>query len=371
MNGRGDNDGSGRIVVRNLTKRFGPVEAVRDLSFTVEPGQVTGFLGPNGAGKTTTLRAALGLLTPSDGEVTVNGVRYEQLGRPAKVVGALLDSNAFHNSRRARAHLRIYTAAIGVPDQRADEVLALVGLSDAANRKIGGFSLGMRQRLALATALLGDPRILILDEPGSGLDPEGVAWLRGFMRSFAGSGRTVLVSSHQLAEVAQTVDQVVIISQGARVFEGKLDQLRGDTQERVHVRCSDPARLATALAAHGVTDIQSTPDDGLTITGAPSVTVGDVALAAGVAIYRMAQERTDLEQQFLQLTTAQYQPRAPYGQPGYPPAPPGAYGPPAQPPGAYGPPTPPPGAYGPPTPPPGAYGPPAQPLQLPNQEGPR
>ncbi|MDT7624141.1 MAG: type transport system ATP-binding protein [Pseudonocardiales bacterium] len=368
MNGRGNNDGSGRIVVRNLTKRFGPVEAVRDLSFTVEPGQVTGFLGPNGAGKTTTLRAALGLLTPTDGEVTVNGVRYEQLGSPAKVVGALLDSNAFHHSRRARAHLRIYTAAIGVPDQRADEVLALVGLTDAANRKIGGFSLGMRQRLALATALLGDPRILILDEPGSGLDPEGVAWLRGFMRSFAGSGRTVLVSSHQLAEVAQTVDQVVIISQGARVFEGKLDQLRGDAQERVQVRCSDPTRLATALAEHGVTDIQSSPDDGLTIIGATSVTVGDVALAAGVAIYRMAQERTDLEQQFLQLTTAQYQPRGPYAQPGYLPAQPGAFGPPAQPPGAYGPPAQPPGAFGPPAQQPGAYGPPAQ---LPNQEGPR
>jgi ABC-2 type transport system ATP-binding protein len=176
------------------------------------------------------------------------------------------------------------------------------------------------------------------------------------------------VSSHQLAEVAQTVDQVVIISQGARVFEGKLDQLRGDAQERVHVRCSDPTRLATALAEHGVTDIQSSPDDGLTIIGATSVTVGDVALAAGVAIYRMAQERTDLEQQFLQLTTAQYQPRGPYAQPGYLPAQPGAFGPPAQPPGAYGPPAQPPGAFGPPAQQPGAYGPPAQ---LPNQEGPR
>jgi ABC-2 type transport system ATP-binding protein len=327
MSGRGNNDGSGRIVVRNLTKRFGPVEAVRDLSFTVEPGQVTGFLGPNGAGKTTTLRAALGLITPSEGEVTINGIRYDQLGSPATVVGALLDSGGFHRARGARAHLRIYTAAIGVPDRRADEVLALVGLTDAANRKIGGFSLGMRQRLALATALLGDPQVLILDEPGSGLDPEGVAWLRNFMRSFASTGRTVLVSSHQLAEVAQTVDQVVIISQGTRVFEGRLEQLRGDTQERVHVRCSDPAKLATALAEHGVTDIQHTPDDGLMITGAPSTTVGDVALAAGVAIYAMAQERTDLEQQFLALTAGQYQARAPYGPGGYPPPAPG-FGPP-------------------------------------------
>jgi ABC-2 type transport system ATP-binding protein len=330
MNGRGNNDGSGRIVVRNLTKRFGPVEAVRDLSFTVEPGQVTGFLGPNGAGKTTTLRAALGLITPSEGEVTINGIRYDQLGSPATVVGALLDSGGFHRSRKARAHLRIYTAAIGVPDKRADEVLALVGLSEAANRKIGGFSLGMRQRLALATALLGDPQVLIMDEPGSGLDPEGVAWLRGFMRSFASTGRTVLVSSHQLAEVAQTVDQVVIISQGIQVFEGRLDQLRGDSHERVHVRCADPARLATALAEHGVTDIQHTPDDGLAITGAPSTVVGDVALAAGVAIYAMAQERTDLEQRFLALTAGQYQARAPFGPGGFLPPPPG-FAAPAQP----------------------------------------
>jgi ABC-2 type transport system ATP-binding protein len=365
MNGRGNNDGSGRIVVRNLTKRFGPVEAVRDLSFTVEPGQVTGFLGPNGAGKTTTLRAALGLITPSEGEVTINGIRYDQLGSPATVVGALLDSNGFHRSRKARAHLRIYTAAIGVPDKRADEVLALVGLSDAANRKIGGFSLGMRQRLALATALLGDPQVLVLDEPGSGLDPEGVAWLRGFMRSFASTGRTVLVSSHQLAEVAQTVDQVVIISQGAQVFAGRLEQLRGDTHERVHVRCADPAKLATALAGHGVTDIQHTPDDGLVITGAPSTTVGDVALAAGVAIYAMTEERTDLEQRFLALTAGQYQARAPFGPDGPPPG----FGPPGQQPGV-------PGAPGPgqsAAPVPGLPGAPAFPGQpgAPNQEGPR
>jgi len=321
MNRRSVNDGSGRIVVRNLAKRFGPVEAVRDLSFTVEPGQITGFLGPNGAGKTTTLRAALGLLTPTDGEVTVNGARYDQLAHPARVVGAVLDSNGFHRSRTARTHLRIYTAAIGVPDRGADEVLALVGLTDVANRKIGGFSLGMKQRLALATALLGDPQVLILDEPGSGLDPEGVAWLRSFMRSFAASGRTVLVSSHQLAEIAQTVDQVVIISQGTRVFEGRLEQLRGDNADRVYVRCSDPAKLATTLARQGFTDIQSAQDDRLTITGASATTVGDVALAAGVAIYGMAEERTDLEQRFLALTASQYLPRTPSGEP---PVPPGA-----------------------------------------------
>ncbi|MGQ0480499.1 MAG: ABC transporter ATP-binding protein [Pseudonocardia sp.] len=303
----GTHDSSGRIVVRNLSKRFGPVEAVRDLSFTVEPGQVTGFLGPNGAGKTTTLRAALGLVTPTEGEVTVNGVRYEQLPQPARVVGALLDTQGFPGGRRARAHLRIYAAAIGVPDTRVDEVLALVGLSDAGGRKVGGFSLGMRQRLALATALLGDPRILVLDEPGSGLDPQGVAWLRTFLRSYAASGRTVLVSSHQLAEVAQTVDHVVIISRGRQVYQGRLDQLHGDGRPRVRVRCADAARLATALAAHGVTDIQSHPDGALSITGADATTVGDLALAAGVAIYGLTQERTDLERQFLELTAGQYQ----------------------------------------------------------------
>ena len=318
MNGRSNDDGSGRIVVRNLSKRFGPIEAVRDLSFTVEPGQVTGFLGPNGAGKTTTLRAALGLVTPTDGEVTINGVRYDQLADPARVVGALLDSHGFHRARKARAHLRTYTAAIGVPDQRADEVLSLVGLTDAANRKVGGFSLGMRQRLALATALLGDPQVLVLDEPGSGLDPEGVAWLRGFLRAFAGSGRTVLISSHQLAEISQTVDHVVIISQGSRVYEGRLDQLHGEARERVHVQCADPTRLATALAERGITDIQSTPENGLTIIGAPSTMVGEVALAAGVAIYGMTQERVDLERQFLQLTSGQYQPASSFGPPGSP-----------------------------------------------------
>jgi ABC-2 type transport system ATP-binding protein len=364
---RGSDDGSGRIVVRNLTKRFGPVEAVRDLSFTVEPGRVTGFLGPNGAGKTTTLRVALGLLTPTEGEVTINGVRFDQLASPATVVGGLLDAHGFHRARKARAHLRIYTAAIGAPDSRADEMLALVGLTDAANRKIGGFSLGMRQRLALATALLGDPKILVLDEPGSGLDPEGVAWLRNFLRSFAASGRTVLVSSHQLAEISQTVDRVVIINQGSRVFEGQLDQLRGDGAERVHVRCADPAKLATALAGHGVTDIQSTSDGALTITGASTTTVGDVALAAGVAIYGMTHERTDLEQRFLALTAGQFQAAPAYGPPGYLQAPPGFL---PAPPGAVATPAPP-GAVATPAPPgavatPGPVEPPG-----PGQEGPR
>jgi ABC-2 type transport system ATP-binding protein len=319
VNDRDTHDGSGRIVVRKLNKSFGPVDAVRDLSFTVEPGRVTGFLGPNGAGKTTTLRAALGLVIPTSGEVTINGVRYDQLRHPARVVGALLDSQGFHQARRARAHLKIYAAAIGVPDSRVDEVLTLVGLRDDGDRKVGGFSLGMRQRLSLATALLGDPRILILDEPGSGLDPQGVAWLREFLRAFAATGRTVLVSSHQLAEVAQTVDQVVIISKGRQAYEGRLDQLRGgDVHPKVRVHSSDATRLATALAERGVTDIQSSADGALTVTGATATVVGDTALAAGVAIYGLTQERADLERQFLELTDGRQQPEvpAPVGQDG-------------------------------------------------------
>jgi ABC-2 type transport system ATP-binding protein len=223
-------DGSGRVVVRNLRKRFGKIEAVRDVSFTVEPGQVTGFLGPNGAGKTTALRVLLGLVTPTDGEATINGVGYRLLARPARVVGAVVDCDGFHPGRTARAHLRCYAAAIGVPDRRADEVLAQVGLTHAANRKVGGFSLSMRQRTALATALLGDPQVLILDEPDTGLDPQGIAWLRAFLRSFAASGRSVLVASHQLAELSHAVDRVVIISQGIGRFEGLLTELGSDTR---------------------------------------------------------------------------------------------------------------------------------------------
>lgn len=301
-------DGSGRVLVQRLRKQFGPVEAVRDLSFTVEPGRVTGFLGPNGAGKTTTLRIAVGLVRPDAGEVTINGVRYEQLSHPARVVGAMLDSQGFHPGRTALAHLRCYTAAIGVPDRRAEEVLNLVGLSDTAARKVGGFSLGMRQRLALSTALLGDPQVLILDEPGSGLDPEGLAWMRSFLRAFADAGRTVLISSHQLAEMEQTVDHVVIISEGTGVFAGRMDQL-GGAGRRLRVQCSDQVQLATALARRGVTDIQALPEGGLAVAGANSTTVGEVALAAGVAIYGISEQPADLERHFFELTNGQYRGR--------------------------------------------------------------
>ncbi|MBN6034460.1 ABC transporter ATP-binding protein [Amycolatopsis sp. 195334CR] len=312
-------DGSGRIVVQNLTKQFGPVTAVQNLSFVVEPGSVTGFLGPNGAGKTTTLRMLLGLVKPTQGTATINGRTHDQLGNPARVVGSVLENEGFHPKRTARNHLLVYAAAIGVPDQRADEVLGLVGLSSAAHRKAGDFSLGMRQRLALATALLGDPQVLVLDEPANGLDPEGIAWLRTFLRSYAKGGRTVLVSSHLLAEVEQTIDQVVIISRGQTMYHGRVDQLRGSQQARVVVLPSDLNKLGTALQEAGVADVQAMPDGWLTVAGATARQVGDLALAQGVAIYGLREETADLEKLFFQLTAGQFSAQQP--PPGWGPPP--------------------------------------------------
>ena len=210
------------IEIRGLSKHFGPVRAVDDLSFTVEPGRVTGFLGPNGSGKTTTLRMLLGLVHPSAGTATIAGHRYQDLENPTSTVGAVLEATSFHPARRARTHLRMAARAGGHDEKRVDEVLGLVGLSGDAKRKIGGFSMGMRQRLELATALMGDPDVLILDEPSNGLDPQGIAWLRDFMRYFAGEGRTVLVSSHLLSEMAQTIDNAIIVSFGQLKAQGTL-----------------------------------------------------------------------------------------------------------------------------------------------------
>ncbi|MGI5504837.1 ABC transporter ATP-binding protein [Lentzea sp. CA-135723] len=299
-------DGSGLIAVQNLTKHFGPVAAVQNLSFTVSPGSVTGFLGPNGAGKTTTLRMLLGLVKPSSGTATINGRQFHQLGQPGRVVGAVLEAQGFHPRRTARNHLRVYTAAIGVPDAQADQVLNLVGLGTAADRAVGGFSLGMKQRLAVATALLGDPQVLVLDEPANGLDPEGIAWLRNFLQSFARMGRTVLISSHLLAEVEQTVDQVVIVSRGQTVYYGPLDHLRQQQQRRVFVQPSDVAALAAALQADGVTAIEQLPDGRLAVSGVDSKHVADSALRAGVSIYGIQEEQVDLEQLFFRLTSGQY-----------------------------------------------------------------
>jgi ABC-2 type transport system ATP-binding protein len=219
------------VSVRGLTKRFGAVEAVRDLSFEVPTGRITGFLGPNGAGKTTTLRMALGLVAPTAGEALIGGRRYAELPRPRRVVGAVLEATGFHPGRTGRDHLRILARDGGVDRARVDEVLDMVELTDAADRRVGGYSLGMRQRLGLAAAMLGDPEVLILDEPANGLDPAGVAWLRGLLRGLATEGRTIVISSHVLSEVAQTVDQVVIITAGSLRYAGSLDGLGGDSLE--------------------------------------------------------------------------------------------------------------------------------------------
>ncbi|MCU0263893.1 MAG: ATP-binding cassette domain-containing protein [Candidatus Nanopelagicales bacterium] len=263
---------AGVVEVVGLTKRFGPVHAVTDLSFTVVPGRVTGFLGPNGAGKTTTLRMLLGLATPDAGTATIGGRPYAARTRPASHVGAALEAASFHPGRTARDHLRVYAPQIGVGDARCDEVLGIVGLADAADRRTGGFSMGMRQRLALATTLLGDPQVLLLDEPANGLDPEGIAWLRQFLRYLAGQGRTVLVSSHVLSEVEQTVDDVVIIARGRLVHASSLAQLEalarpavgpgrrtGLGVERPVRRPDDRGRVRSALPTGGGRGLRTWP----------------------------------------------------------------------------------------------------------------
>ena len=285
------------IELRGLTKRFGAVAAVTDLTFTVEPGVVTGFLGPNGAGKTTTLRMLLGLVTPTSGTATFGGTAYHDLDDPLRAVGTALEAASFHPGRSARNHLRVYAAAAGLPASRIEFVLGLVGLMPYADRRVGGYSMGMRQRLGLASALLGDPGVLVLDEPTNGLDPEGLRWMRGFLRDRAAEGRTVLVSSHVLSEVQQSVDRVVIISRGHAVYEGTLDDL--ESASTVRVDSPDRSRLATALAAGGVAAEQTAT--GLSVSGATAEQVGRIALDAGVPLSLLTVERASLEDVFLEL----------------------------------------------------------------------
>ena len=237
---------TGRIEVRGLTKRFGSFTAVDHLDFDVEPGRITGFLGPNGSGKTTTLRMLLGLVRATAGTATIDGHRYAEIPNPLTVVGSALEATNFHPGRTGRNHLRVQAAVAGVPDSRVDELLELVGIPAAARKRAGGYSMGMRQRLGLAGALLGDPRVIILDEPANGLDPEGIRWLRGFLRHLADEGRTLLISSHMLSEVEQTVDDVVIIANGKRVAQGTVAELRGEPT--AYVRTSDPDRLSAGAA---------------------------------------------------------------------------------------------------------------------------
>jgi ABC-2 type transport system ATP-binding protein len=291
----------GNIVVANLTKVFGKVRAVDDLSFTVEPGQVTGFLGPNGAGKTTTLRTLLGLVRPNSGVATIGGRRYAELADPLRTVGAALEASGFHSGRTGRNHLRVMCAAAGLPLTRTDEVLEQVGLTAAAKRKVRGYSLGMRQRLGLAQTLLGDPRVLILDEPANGLDPEGIRWLRLFLRRLADEGRTVLISSHLLAEVAQTADHVVIIAKGRSIRQASVRDLTSAGESSVLVRTPAADLLAKALTDAGATVVPEGAN-ALGVTGTDAPAIGRAALAAGVELHELTPRTSDLEQVFLSLT---------------------------------------------------------------------
>jgi len=287
------------IEVSNLTKRYGSVLAVDDLSFRAEPGRVTGFLGPNGAGKSTTLRALVALLHPTSGDATILGKHYIELERPALTVGAILEANAFHPGRTGRNHLRTIAVSEAIPDSRVDEVLQLVDLQDAANRRTKGYSLGMKQRLSLAGALLGDPEVLVLDEPANGLDPQGIRWLRDLLRSLASEGRTVLVSSHVLTEMAQLADDVVIIAKGRLVRQAAMAEVLAGGAHGTRVRSPEAGKLAAALQRAGIA--AQTIDDEL-VVDAPAARVGEIAAAEGVVLHELVARLDSLEDVFLELT---------------------------------------------------------------------
>ena len=287
------------IEVSELRKRYRNTTAVNGLSFRIADGRITGFLGPNGAGKTTTLRILLGLVQATSGRATIDGRIYRELADPIRRVGAVLEASNYHPKRSGRSHLRVLCTAAGLPSTRADEVLEFVGMANAGGRAVGGYSLGMRQRLSVAGALLGDPDLLVLDEPANGLDPEGIRWLRDFLRSFAAGGKTVFVSSHVLAEVEQIADDVVIIHRGQLVAQESVAELRARTVGATRVRSPDAARLRDALVAAGV-DV--TADGERLSTGAPAARVGEIAAANGIVLHELTAESPSLEEAFLELT---------------------------------------------------------------------
>jgi ABC-2 type transport system ATP-binding protein len=288
------------IEVEGLTKRFGSTLAVDDLSFSVEPGRITGFLGPNGAGKSTTMRAILGLVRPTSGRTAVLGVQYRELREPVRRVGVLLETFDAHPGRSGRNHLRVLAVAGGLPKSRVDEVLSLVDLREAGRRRVKGYSLGMRQRLGLAAALLGDPEVLVLDEPANGLDPQGIRWLRDFLRSLASEGRTILISSHVLSEVAQTVDEVVIIHRGELIRHAAMSEVEAMAAGSTTVRTPAADRLETVLAEAGIDT--TTAADGHLVVAAPPERVGEIAAANGIVLHELSVERASLEEVFLELT---------------------------------------------------------------------
>jgi ABC-2 type transport system ATP-binding protein len=292
------------IEVRSLSKRYGETVAVDGVSFDVRPGLVTGFLGPNGSGKSTTMRLILGLDRPTAGSATVHGRPYRELAAPLQEVGALLDAKAVHGNRTARRHLTWLARAGGVPLRRVDEVLELVGLTAVADRKVRGFSLGMSQRLGLAAALLGDPAVLLLDEPVNGLDPDGIRQVRLLLRKLAGDGRTVLVSSHLMAEMEETADHVLVIGNGRLVADTTLAELtRRHGGGTVRVVSPRPDRLTSVLVRHGG-QVRSAPDGALEVSGLTAAAVGDAAAAAGIPLHELTPLRGSLEEAFLELVEA-------------------------------------------------------------------
>ncbi len=290
------------IEAAGLTKHYGPTVAVDDLSFTVEAGRVTGFLGPNGAGKSTTMRMILGLDTPNKGQALINGKRYSDLKRPLDTVGALLDAKWVHPNRSARSHLRWLAKSNHISDKRVDEVLDMVGLTAVAKRNAGGFSLGMAQRLGIAGALLGDPEVLLFDEPVNGLDPEGIVWIRQFMHRLAAEGRTVLVSSHLLSEMAQTAQELIVIGRGKLIAQTSTEQFIKDaTEDNVRVRSPHAGKLRELLA--GTATVTSDAVDGaLVVHGVDPASIGELAAANGVVLHELSPQRGSLEEAFMQLT---------------------------------------------------------------------
>jgi ABC-2 type transport system ATP-binding protein len=298
------------IEVRGLTKRYGDKVAVDDLSFSVEPGRVTGFLGPNGAGKTTTMRCILGLDYPTSGSVSIDGKKYRELAHPLREVGALLDAKAVHGGRSAYAHLLCMAQANGLPKRRVGEVLELVGLSDVAKKRSKGFSLGMGQRLGIAATLLGDPKILMFDEPVNGLDPEGILWIRNFMKALAADGRTVFVSSHLMSEMENTAEHLIVVGRGKLIADCTMSEfIARSSGNQVTVRTPTPDELVLAVAAEGG-KAEAGKDGLLTVTGMTSDKVGDIAFDKGIRLHELATHRASLETAFMELTADSVEYRA-------------------------------------------------------------
>jgi ABC-2 type transport system ATP-binding protein len=291
------------IEARNLTKDYGDTRAVDDLTFTVQPGVVTGFLGPNGSGKSTTIRLALGLDAPTSGQVTVNGKHYRDHPAPLHEVGALLEARAVHSGRSAYNHLLALAQTHGIPRRRVDELIDFVGLHAVARKRVGQFSLGMGQRLGIASALLGDPSTLILDEPVNGLDPEGIHWIRNLLKSLAAEGRTVFVSSHLMAEMALTAQQVIVIGRGRLITDISVEEfVRQASGKIVHVRTPRAAELRAALADPGVTVAEGDEPGVLEVTGLTAAEIGGVANEHGIALHELTPQQASLEEAFMTLT---------------------------------------------------------------------